>query len=560
MPDNRHVLFRKVPYFLFLFLILFLCISCGGSSGDSSSNNPQDETEEENIPLLSISGLITDPKEEFSSDKIHEITVKLEGKDEQVSKDTTCETNGNFEFSGIYPGTYVITPFLEEGSFIPGNREITLSVENSQENNFEIHYKEDVHTVSGEITGEAIEGITIILKKQDNTKNYEDRTNGDGEFEFNVLNGEYTLIPQKIGYEFDPPSIPISVNDSDISVREFKAVKLIGDIKWQVGTNGVIYSSPVLGKDGVIYIGSWDHNLYAIRDEGTKGDVIWTFGTGNAVFSSPVLDKQKEVIYFGSLDKLVYAIDLEGEGKWQTDLGDWVFSSAAIGSDGTIYIGCNNKKLYALNHTNGQIKWEQNLGNMVSVPVLSDDGTIYVGATDMSNYEGKFYALDSSDGSIKWTFDTPVISRPAIGKDGTIYVGSLDSKVYALDPVTHNSKWSFQTEAQVWSSPIVGEDESIYIGSDDTYFYALTKNGSLKWKCKTGAEVRSSAAFGPSGIIYIGSHDNDLRAIDPFTGEILWKISTEGPITCVPIVSEDEVIYFGSQDKSIYALFLKRAE
>ena len=63
-------------------------------------------------------------------------------------------------------------------------------------------------------------------------------------------------------------------------------------------------SSPAIGSDGTIYVGSYDINLYAINPDGSK--------------------------------------------KWEFDTLAGVVTSPAIGSDGTIYVGTRNKNLYAI--------------------------------------------------------------------------------------------------------------------------------------------------------------------------------------------------------------------
>jgi len=37
-----------------------------------------------------------------------------------------------------------------------------------------------------------------------------------------------------------------------------------------------------------------------------------------------------------------------GTVLWEFETGDWVYSSPAIGSDGTVYVGSHDKKLYAI--------------------------------------------------------------------------------------------------------------------------------------------------------------------------------------------------------------------
>ena len=63
-------------------------------------------------------------------------------------------------------------------------------------------------------------------------------------------------------------------------------------------------SSPAIGPDGTVYVGSEDNKLYAIN--GKTGVKLWEFETGHYVHSYP-----------------------------------------AFGSDGTVYVGSDDTKLYA---------------------------------------------------------------------------------------------------------------------------------------------------------------------------------------------------------------------
>ena len=77
---------------------------------------------------------------------------------------------------------------------------------------------------------------------------------------------------------------------------------------------------------------------------------------------------------------------------WEFDMGDEVFSSPAIGSDGTVYIGSDANKVCALDGKTGAMKWEFIAkGNVPSSPAIGSDGTVYVGSTD-----NRVYAFTSS--------------------------------------------------------------------------------------------------------------------------------------------------------------------
>src|SRR5262245_62109692 len=55
---------------------------------------------------------------------------------------------------------------------------------------------------------------------------------------------------------------------------------------WKFKTGGKVFSSPTLA-DGVVYVGSADRYLYALR--ATDGTLVWKFATGLAISSSPAV-------------------------------------------------------------------------------------------------------------------------------------------------------------------------------------------------------------------------------------------------------------------------------
>jgi outer membrane protein assembly factor BamB len=325
-------------------------------------------------------------------------------------------------------------------------------------------------------------------------------------------------------------------------------------LKWSYTTGGGIFSSPAVGSDGTIYVGSFNGTLYAINPDGS---LKWSYPTGGNIFSSPAIGSDG-TIYVGSGDHKLYAISDNGSLKWSYTTGGGIFSSPAVGNDGTIYVGSRDKNLYAItdNVTNGSLKWSYLTGDqIVSSPAIGSDGTVYVGSEDH-----KLYAI-SDNGSLKWSYPTGnqiFWSSPAIGNDGTIYVGSRDSKLYAItDNVTNGSlKWSYTTGSVIDSSPVIGSDGSIYVGSGDDKLYAISDNGSLKWSYPTGNFVWSSPAIGNDGTIYVGSWDDKLYAItdNVINGSLKWSYTTGSVIDSSPVIGSDGTIYVGSEDDNLYAI------
>jgi len=88
-----------------------------------------------------------------------------------------------------------------------------------------------------------------------------------------------------------------------------------------------------------------DNKLYAIN--GKTGAKLWEFETGDDVNSSPAIGSDGTV-YVGSNDKKLYAINGKtGVKLWEFETGDRVSSSPAIGTGGILYVGSWDNKLYA---------------------------------------------------------------------------------------------------------------------------------------------------------------------------------------------------------------------
>merc|ERR1739841_212889 len=96
---------------------------------------------------------------------------------------------------------------------------------------------------------------------------------------------------------------------TDGAKKAYKVVALNhedGSSKWEFVTGGKVTSSwPALALDGTVYIGSKDANVYAIKD----GELKWKVKTGGKVKSSPVVGADGTVyIGSGKKDHSLYAI------------------------------------------------------------------------------------------------------------------------------------------------------------------------------------------------------------------------------------------------------------
>jgi predicted outer membrane repeat protein len=235
--------------------------------------------------------------------------------------------------------------------------------------------------------------------------------------------------------------------------------------------------------------------------------------------------------------------------KWMIATEGPVISSPVVSAEGTVYVGSGDGRLWAVN-SDGSLRWSYMTGSSIrSSPSISVyGGTIYIGSDDDS-----LYAINP-DGSLKWVFATEgdVVSSPTVATDGTIYVGSDDGKLYALYP-DGSLKWSYPTGGQIWySSPALGNEGTIYVGSHDHQLYAFNPDGSLKWSYATNGPVASSPTIGGDETVYVGSEDCKLYTLKP-DGSLKWSFRTGNTIRSSPALDFDGTVYVGSYDGKLYA-------
>jgi outer membrane protein assembly factor BamB/tRNA A-37 threonylcarbamoyl transferase component Bud32 len=237
-----------------------------------------------------------------------------------------------------------------------------------------------------------------------------------------------------------------------------------GRLEWTCPTQGRIYSSPRV-EFGHVFFGSDDHFLYAVSAQ--TGRIAWRREMGGPIRSSVAFGD--DVLYFGCEDGSIVAYDIRGEPKWRARARRSVTSTPFLDPvDGVLFIGSMDWNVYALDARSGWVVWRTRTnGPIISSPALAD-GLVFIGSADKN-----LYALDARNGRVAWKYETEgqVTSSPACGK-GTVFFGSVDEYLYSLDAETGELRWRFKTGGPIVSSPTIDGD-LVYIGSTDRHVYAL---------------------------------------------------------------------------------------
>jgi outer membrane protein assembly factor BamB len=282
-------------------------------------------------------------------------------------------------------------------------------------------------------------------------------------------------------------------------------------VAWAVHLQGPLASSPVVGPDGAVYIGT---------------------GSGG-----------------GSALPQVAAFTWDGRPKWATAdaAGMDVQSALAVApAGGAVYAWLVNGTLVALDAARGDVMWSLPLdggdGSPLASPAVGND-TVYLHA-------GASLVAVAANATVQWTaqLGSPATSSsPTLSADGsTVYVGSGTS-VYAFDAASGTPVWTISVHSPVESTPALGTlpasatgsgsgsgsggTQVLYVGTDDGSMHFIDAASGVelgRYMPGNGAAFSATAALSANGTLVLPAADGSLCVLDAATGDVVWCIPGSG--------------------------------
>ena len=201
-------------------------------------------------------------------------------------------------------------------------------------------------------------------------------------------------------------------------------------------------------------------------------------------------------------------------------------------ADGAVYVPDDNGFVYALDASNGHMRWKFNaLNEIMTTPLVAGQGAnklVYVGG-----------------GNSTFSYTQAV----KFGHKGARIVRGTDiSGIYALHASTGKLAWVYHTKGEDMPTPaIVGG--TLVFGSGDGHIYGLdAATGKFKWRVGIKSFVSmSSATVYHHLAIMGGTHPSAFYAVNTKTGKLAWRIAPKGVFSssmgdCSPAQSRGIVV------------------
>jgi outer membrane protein assembly factor BamB len=317
-------------------------------------------------------------------------------------------------------------------------------------------------------------------------------------------------------------------NSTQTGVSDEKLPDALG-IRWQFQTKNAIEGAPVIA-DGIIYVGSADKHLYAIDLK--SGTLKWKTPGDGPLFSYGM------VVFDTTTNKL----------RPRTAIGI-ITSSPGVKGD-RVYTGNADGRFFCLNRQTGDVIWTFDTdGQITAAPNFDGDNVL------IASQDSVLYCLDK-DGKKVWDFriEGPIYGGVAIA-DGKTFLAGCDSMMHVLDVKTGKEMGSVDLQGQSGSSAAVF-GEHLYVGTMSNQVLSVNlKTLKIQWAFE--APKRKQGFFGSAAVtddlVVIGSRDEKVWGIDRKTGKARWDFLTDHKVDGSPVIV-GERIFVGSFDKHFYVL------
>jgi outer membrane protein assembly factor BamB len=264
----------------------------------------------------------------------------------------------------------------------------------------------------------------------------------------------------------------------DLANEFHKLDKATGEAIWTYSGAKGFYLGQAAIQDDVVYAPNNDGALYALSSD---GDLLWTFETGHYLWAQPQI--ANDMIYIGSMDHFVYALSLDGTEIWSYELSGAVTGAPLLSEDGSmLYVGSLNNEMLALDTASGNVVWTFEAAESVWGNSVLAEGNLY-----FSDAAGTIYAISAESGEADWQTATSaeVVGGVSSIGDGIVVAtqeGQLRAFAYDGSP-----KWEASLDGEIIYAPVANSDFLIAgIINGDELLYGFNLTGVQLWSTTPG--------------------------------------------------------------------------
>ena len=230
-------------------------------------------------------------------------------------------------------------------------------------------------------------------------------------------------------------------------------------------------------------------------------------------------------------EKIKFKIDLRIEGEESYD----VIRGGITYFDNQIILVDGYGQVKLINSSNGSIVWEKN----INLPILSAP-IVYRGYIYFITLNNKIYALNLSDGEVKWSFQTIFDDKKSLftgvpaAIENVVIAPFSNGEIIAFIHDTGNIIWSENASKvsslsnfdikDITANPIISDGKVYTLSNNGKLIASNINNGTLAWSLEISG---SNSPLASNTQLYVLDNESRLICINKISGDIYWITQLE---------------------------------
>lgn len=291
------------------------------------------------------------------------------------------------------------------------------------------------------------------------------------------------------------------------------------------------------------------------------------FDAGVEILHAPVPADGK--LYFSAAEKGVHCIRMDGTLEWRREVGAMVHAAPAVDAE-RVYVADMEGHVHALDRATGNPIWSKHHAPFsIEMPITLHEDTLYFGAWD-----GLVYAVNASDGSLRWKEPGPTGQSDVPINKSRYYAPADCPPVVLADRlvICDRGYWvgAYNLQTGQYLGRVAKDVSAIGPAADGRGFYARGSIKGLKRfdeKCRVVWNNHKIAAgrlpVPPTAVgdfVFLCSNQGKLVGCHIKDGDEFarYQVTPQLRVMAPVAANEDGMIYVAAMDGSVTKLLTKR--
>lgn len=301
---------------------------------------------------------------------------------------------------------------------------------------------------------------------------------------------------------------------------------------WQVRLDeGPQWPAGLAAADGFLLVGQRTDALAVLRPD--DGAVHARFELADEVSAPPLVTHGR--LWLAARDGSLQALRWPaGERAWLEQGVDAVGLTAS-GAD--VFVTRRDGHLERWGDGPREVRWRVDLGAPAATPATIHGRLVLVAGDD-----GWLHAFDAADGSPRFRVDVGPMVAPPVSAGNVVLLPTRAGELHAFDPATHEVRWSYDVEGELWAPPAVG-GRYVFVASWGPRLHALLlRSGDDAWSAPLAHPVTAAPVIA-GGTVYVATEGGELLAFDARSGtELARHRVAPGAVQASPLPIGDAVV------------------